>query len=267
MYHWVCLNFVPVGVFKVRALPAHDQDKCVRCGLVVNVVQGQPSPLPSCLNKRQRPCAPPSWNHSKHTLICFLQLLPINFLLLEQNFGLLSFRTSTTRVPSSLSILGEFIQFVPNYRFESGMNGLHSHTGCKLIPGNCFTLFLQVSTLYAMAKQAKNLGGYKLARYAYEKLQALRVPLRFQEPIDLGSVTIRSKPFHDSEVRTTVRVWAVYKRGSPKWNGISREVQKSMGNYSSVLAAPIRSLSARYQAVQRTTPQRWEQRIRGGPEA
>ena len=58
----------------------------------------------------------------------------------------------------------------------------------------------QVSTLYAMAKQAKNLRGFKLARYAYEKLQALRIPPRFQEAIDLGSVTIRSKPFHDSEV-------------------------------------------------------------------
>ena len=40
-----------------------------------------------------------------------------------------------------------------------------------------------------------------MARYAYEKLQQLRVPGRFQEAIDLGSITVRSKPFHDSEVR------------------------------------------------------------------
>ena len=65
---------------------------------------------------------------------------------------------------------------------------------------NSVFVYIQVSTLYAMAKQAKNLRGFKLARYAYEKLQALRVPARFQEAIDLGSVTIRSKPFHDSEV-------------------------------------------------------------------
>ena len=30
--------------------------------------------------------------------------------------------------------------------------------------------------------------------------QSLKIPPRFQEAIDLGSVTIRSKPFHDSEV-------------------------------------------------------------------
>ena len=31
-------------------------------------------------------------------------------------------------------------------------------------------------------------------------LQSLKIPQRFQEPIDVGSVTIRSKPFHDNEV-------------------------------------------------------------------
>ncbi|KAK2571400.1 Intraflagellar transport protein 122-like protein [Acropora cervicornis] len=38
-----------------------------------------------------------------------------------------------------------------------------------------------------------------MARTAYDKLQSLKIPQRFQESIDLGSVTIRSKPFHDSE--------------------------------------------------------------------
>ncbi|XP_064632482.1 intraflagellar transport protein 122 homolog isoform X2 [Lineus longissimus] len=57
----------------------------------------------------------------------------------------------------------------------------------------------KVGTLYALAKQSKNLGAYKLARYAFEKLQALRIPPRFQDTIDLGSITIRSKPFHDAE--------------------------------------------------------------------
>ena len=33
-------------------------------------------------------------------------------------------------------------------------------------------------------------------------LKSLKIPPRFQEAIDLGSVTIRSKPFHDSEVCT-----------------------------------------------------------------
>lgn len=65
-------------------------------------------------------------------------------------------------------------------------------------------VFLDVTisnTLYALAKQSRKLGAYKLARYSYEKLQELHVPSRFQESIELGSLTIRAKPFHDSEAR------------------------------------------------------------------
>lgn len=58
----------------------------------------------------------------------------------------------------------------------------------------------QRGTLYALAKQSKNLGAFKLARYAYEKLQSLRIPSRFQEAVDVGSVMIRSKAFQDNEV-------------------------------------------------------------------
>ncbi|XP_037539762.1 intraflagellar transport protein 122 homolog [Nematolebias whitei] len=57
----------------------------------------------------------------------------------------------------------------------------------------------KVNTLYALAKQSRKLGAYKLARYSYEKLQELHFPSRLLESIELGSLTIRSKPFHDSE--------------------------------------------------------------------
>nr|XP_009912928.1 PREDICTED: intraflagellar transport protein 122 homolog isoform X2 [Haliaeetus albicilla] len=57
----------------------------------------------------------------------------------------------------------------------------------------------KVNTLFALAKQSKALGAYKLARHAYDKLQGLQIPARFQKSIELGSLTIRSKPFHDSE--------------------------------------------------------------------
>eukprot|EP00051_Salpingoeca_urceolata_P027998 m.484376 g.484376 ORF g.484376 m.484376 type:complete len:1206 (+) comp23337_c0_seq1:143-3760(+) len=57
----------------------------------------------------------------------------------------------------------------------------------------------RVYTLFALAKQSRNLGAFKLARTAYEKLQALKVPESFREHVDLGCVTIRSKPFVDSE--------------------------------------------------------------------
>ncbi|XP_062056469.1 intraflagellar transport protein 122 homolog isoform X4 [Lepus europaeus] len=57
----------------------------------------------------------------------------------------------------------------------------------------------KVNTLFTLAKQSKALGAYKLARHAYDKLQGLKIPARFQKSIELGSLTIRSKPFHDSE--------------------------------------------------------------------
>lgn len=57
----------------------------------------------------------------------------------------------------------------------------------------------KVNTLYTLAKQSKALGAYKLARHVYERLQGLQIPSKFQEAIELGIITIRSKPFHDSE--------------------------------------------------------------------
>uniref|UniRef100_M4ASM8 Intraflagellar transport protein 122 homolog n=1 Tax=Xiphophorus maculatus TaxID=8083 RepID=M4ASM8_XIPMA len=58
----------------------------------------------------------------------------------------------------------------------------------------------KVNTLFALAKESCKLGAYKLARYSYEKLQELHIPSRLVESIELGSLTIHSKPFHDSEV-------------------------------------------------------------------
>uniref|UniRef100_A0A8C6RX79 Intraflagellar transport protein 122 homolog n=1 Tax=Nannospalax galili TaxID=1026970 RepID=A0A8C6RX79_NANGA len=57
----------------------------------------------------------------------------------------------------------------------------------------------KVNTLFTLAKQSKALGAYKLARHAYNKLQGLQIPTRIQKSIELGTLTIRSKPFHDSE--------------------------------------------------------------------
>ena len=82
-----------------------------------------------------------------------------------------------------------------------GRKGL-SHILCpKSLPLTHIFLDLFISnTLYALVKQSEKLGAYKLARYCYEKLQELYIPSRLQDSIELGSVKIRSKPFHDSEV-------------------------------------------------------------------
>lgn len=55
-------------------------------------------------------------------------------------------------------------------------------------------------TLYALAKQSKVLGAYKVARHAFEKLQGLKIPSRYQESMELSCLTVRSKPYRDSEV-------------------------------------------------------------------
>jgi intraflagellar transport protein 122 len=47
------------------------------------------------------------------------------------------------------------------------------------------------AVLYALAKQSRNLGAYKLARHVLEKIQGLVVPKRFKENVDLATLMIR----------------------------------------------------------------------------
>lgn len=86
-----------------------------------------------------------------------------------------------------------FTSFFPEALFNMARYLLHQMINVEL-PG-----VSKVAILYALAKQSRNLKAYKLARHAYDKLQALRVPLRFQEAIDLGAVTVRCKPYSDAE--------------------------------------------------------------------
>jgi intraflagellar transport protein 122 len=67
----------------------------------------------------------------------------------------------------------------------------------------------RVYILYALAKQAQNLGAYKLARMAYDKLQVLRVPPTWQHQIDLSCLAIRSKPYSDQEDLLPVCNWCM----------------------------------------------------------
>ncbi|GAB6027580.1 hypothetical protein CHUAL_001823 [Chamberlinius hualienensis] len=54
-------------------------------------------------------------------------------------------------------------------------------------------------TLYALAKQGKALGAYKTARFAFDKLLQLRVPGRLKKQVDSGAISLRTKPFNDSD--------------------------------------------------------------------
>lgn len=57
----------------------------------------------------------------------------------------------------------------------------------------------KVYILYTLAKQSRELEAYKLARLVYEKLNNLHLKRRLVEVIELGQLTIRAKPFNDSE--------------------------------------------------------------------
>jgi intraflagellar transport protein 122 len=67
----------------------------------------------------------------------------------------------------------------------------------------------RVYILYALAKQAQNLGAYKLARMAYDKLQVLRVPSTWQHQIDLSCLAIRSKAYSDQDDLLPVCNWCM----------------------------------------------------------
>jgi len=53
--------------------------------------------------------------------------------------------------------------------------------------------------IFAMAKQAKTLGANKLARFALEKLSLYKVPLSWQEQVDMFALSIRSRAFNDAD--------------------------------------------------------------------
>eukprot|EP00357_Protocruzia_adherens_P030527 CAMPEP_0114984012 /NCGR_PEP_ID=MMETSP0216-20121206/7032_1 /TAXON_ID=223996 /ORGANISM="Protocruzia adherens, Strain Boccale" /LENGTH=1227 /DNA_ID=CAMNT_0002346085 /DNA_START=54 /DNA_END=3737 /DNA_ORIENTATION=- len=57
----------------------------------------------------------------------------------------------------------------------------------------------KVYIYYALGKLGAELGAFKTARFAYERLQTLRIPSQWQEEVDLAYLSLRCKPFSDKE--------------------------------------------------------------------
>ncbi|XP_050423327.1 intraflagellar transport protein 122 homolog [Adelges cooleyi] len=53
--------------------------------------------------------------------------------------------------------------------------------------------------LYSLSKQALSMGAFKLARQTLNMLRNLRIPVKYQTSVDLATLSIRAKPFHDNE--------------------------------------------------------------------
>uniref|UniRef100_A0A2K5EDT7 Intraflagellar transport protein 122 homolog n=1 Tax=Aotus nancymaae TaxID=37293 RepID=A0A2K5EDT7_AOTNA len=114
-------------------------------------------------------------------------------------------------------MLGKFHHFQRLAELYHGYHAIHRHTEDPFSVHGPETLFnisrfllhslpkdtpsgiSKVKILFTLAKQSKALGAYRLARHAYDKLRGLYIPARFQKSIELGTLTIRAKPFHDSE--------------------------------------------------------------------
>lgn len=57
----------------------------------------------------------------------------------------------------------------------------------------------KVYIYYALSFLGFKFEAYKTARFGYEKLQTLKVPVAWQDDIDLANIKVRAKPFSDKE--------------------------------------------------------------------
>ena len=57
----------------------------------------------------------------------------------------------------------------------------------------------QVYSLFALAKQSKSLGAFKLGRAAYAKLLKLKLPSSWRDQVEMSALAIRTAPFNDAE--------------------------------------------------------------------
>ena len=57
----------------------------------------------------------------------------------------------------------------------------------------------RVNVLYALGKKAREESAFKLARHAFDKLQALRAPAKWATEISVAALSVRAKPLTDRE--------------------------------------------------------------------
>ncbi len=57
----------------------------------------------------------------------------------------------------------------------------------------------KVYIFYALAHLGAKFEAYKTARFGFEKLQSLKIPVAWQDDVDLSNMKVRSKPFSDKE--------------------------------------------------------------------
>jgi intraflagellar transport protein 122 len=81
----------------------------------------------------------------------------------------------------------------------------------------------RVAVLAALAKQAKALKAYKLARHAHDKLAGYRLPPHAREQLDLQALTLRAKPFADADELLSANVCYRCQTANPLLNAAGDE--------------------------------------------
>ncbi|KAI9105021.1 WD40-repeat-containing domain protein [Phlyctochytrium arcticum] len=99
----------------------------------------------------------------------------------------------------------------------------------------------KVYTLYALTRLCRALGAFKLARYAYEKLQTMNIPAMWQETIDVGTVTIRSTPAVDKDTLQAVcyQCSAITGLVNPKGDFCSSCMEPFVHSFYSFITLPL----------------------------
>ena len=89
-----------------------------------------------------------------------------------------------------------FLLPTPNY--EEGI-----FNACRFLlnslPGTSPAGINKLYVYYSLGRLATKLEAYQTARAAYDKLQNLKVPIEWQEEVELSALSVKSKPFQDKE--------------------------------------------------------------------
>lgn len=57
----------------------------------------------------------------------------------------------------------------------------------------------KVYVYYALSYMATKFEAFKTARFGYDKLQSLKIPVDWQEEINISALKVRAKPFSDKD--------------------------------------------------------------------
>ena len=106
-------------------------------------------------------------------------------------------------VYAKINTYAELPFLLPTPNYEEGI-----FNGCRFLlnslPATTPSGINKLYVYYSLGRLATKLGAYQTARSSYEKLQSLKVPIEWQEEVELSALSVKSKPFQDKEELFTI---------------------------------------------------------------